>query len=117
MLPEGIYDNFVTEIKKAETNRMKFKTKKVNIHDTIVVERTRCSEVAPKLEPLAFLLGRGEFKIEPQGYLIDLPGGDCQVAIEKVDANQHWWNDDDIRLGTVFLQNFYTILNYDENSI
>ena len=42
--------------------------------------------------------------------------GDCRVGVEKVESNGGY-DDVDIRLGTVFMQNFYLALLYEENEI
>jgi hypothetical protein len=52
--------------------------------------------------------------IKPRGYLYHLDGQylDCFIGIESIPDSTNQY-----RLGTVFLRNFYTGLDYDENLI
>lgn len=48
-LPPVLYDQFLTELKKAETKTIKFSTKDMNGHQIIFVDKKYCSSVRPKL--------------------------------------------------------------------
>lgn len=52
--------------------------------------------------------------ITPQGYLYNLEGRekDCFIGISQIPDSSNQY-----RLGTIFLRNFYTALDYDENLI
>ena len=71
------------------------------------------------LEPLRFITGKNKdtwLEISPEGYTYDMnifgsSGSKCFIGIQKVENLQF------IRLGTVFLRNFYIGLDYEKDMI
>ena len=65
------------------------------------------------LGDLTFLLHHTHVTIEPKGYIYELAGQtDCFIGVESIsDRANHY------RLGTIFLRNFYTGLDFDKNLI
>ena len=60
------------------------------------------------------MLQKTKIIIKPKGYLYEKPNDsdDCYIGLQAIpdDANQY-------RLGTIFLRNFYTALDFDNNLI
>ena len=80
---------------------------------TILVARKSCEDLAKKLKPIEFALQNTKIVIQPRGYLYHLQGqSDCFIGIESIPDRTNQY-----RLGTVFLRNFYTALDYDQNLI
>lgn len=80
---------------------------------TIMVSTKSCRDLESIYKPLVFHLDKAEITIKPQGYLFNLPmQDDCFIGIQSIPdrANQY-------RLGTTFLRNFYTALDYDKDII
>ena len=80
----------------------------------VLITRKPCYKLYHTLKPIKFSLQHTTIEIKPQGYLYSL-GGDrktCFIGIEQIpDRSNHY------RLGTVFLRNFYIVLNYELNLI
>jgi len=77
---------------------------------TIMVARTPCSDLYDKLANIEFDLQSTKIRITPRGYLYRLPNqnNDCFIGLQSIPDNSKQY-----RLGTVFLRNFYTALDYD----
>lgn len=66
-----------------------------------------------KLGKLEFKLGGTMIVIKPKGYLYSLQGqSDCFIGLQGIDDSFRQF-----RLGTIFLRNFYTGLDFDQNLI
>lgn len=112
-VPESVFENLV--------NAMREKDKSVGARKlpgddgkTIIIANKPCDKLYETLGPLKFRLQGTTVVLAPRGYLYHL-GGDfkkCFIGIQKIpnSANQY-------RLGTIFLRNFYTALDYDNNLI
>lgn len=80
----------------------------------IMIARKSCHALYNTLKPIKFSLQHTVIEIKPEGYLYSLPNQkkDCYIGIEEIpDRSNHY------RLGTVFLRNFYVVLNYELNLI
>ena len=78
-----------------------------------MVARKSCDALAKTLKPIEFALQNTKIVIQPRGYLYHLQGqSDCFIGIEAIPDSTNQY-----RLGTVFLRNFYTALDYDQNLI
>jgi len=99
---------------------MKAKEPKIGefkLHDndkTVMVAHKPCDRVYNSLGDISFTLQGVRIELQPRGYMYSLDGDvtKCFIGIEKIpdSANQY-------RLGTIFLRNFYTGLDYDNNLI
>lgn len=80
----------------------------------MLVARKSCDELYDTLKTIHFTLQETRISIKPRGYIYSLGSetSDCFIGIESIpDRDNHY------RLGTIFLRNFYTALDYDENLI
>jgi hypothetical protein len=81
---------------------------------TILVANKPCDDLYDSLGNLEFRLQGTNVAIRPRGYLYHIDGDNrkCFIGIQSIpdSANQY-------RLGTIFLQNFYTALDFDNNMI
>ena len=80
-------------------------------NDEILVARKQCFDLYDVLKPISFHVQNTEIVIKPRGYTYSM-GNDCFIGISAIDDSLH-----QIRLGTVFLRNFYTGLDFDKNMI
>lgn len=79
----------------------------------ILVSSLSCENLAKKLDPLEFMLHHTKIKIKPMGYLYSfLNQKDCFIGVQSIPDRFNQY-----RLGTIFLRNFYTGLNYHYNSL
>lgn len=80
----------------------------------ILISKLSCKELAKKLDPLEFTLHHTKIKIKPLGYLYQLSDSqkDCFIGVQSIPDRFNQY-----RLGTIFLRNFYTGLNYHYNSL
>jgi len=82
-------------------------------NDNILVSRKSCKETIKVLKDLQFVLGGTEIIIRPQGYTYQLPGmTDCFIGVSSIPDSFNQY-----RLGTIFLRNFYTGLNFETQEI
>ena len=68
------------------------------------------------MSPFGIKLDNYIYEIHPEYYLIDRPNNICYISIEKTRMSDDQ-SSEKYRLGTNFLKNFYTILNYEEDLI
>ena len=84
------------------------------VDDTqILVARKPCYKLYDTLGDIEFKLQDTKITIRPRGYLYHMENqNDCFIGIQAIpeSANQY-------RLGTIFLRNFYTALDYEQNLI
>ena len=75
----------------------------------IRIENFNCRDIWHKLKPIYFKLENTQFKIYPKGYTyqIDPNQGFCQVGLQGIPGESN-----EYRLGTIFLRNFYTSLDF-----
>lgn len=79
----------------------------------ILVARKPCYKLYDTLGDIEFKLQDTKIIIKPRGYLYHMENqDDCFIGIQAIpeSANQY-------RLGTIFLRNFYTALDYEQNLI
>lgn len=88
------------------------KTREIDGNE-ILVSGLSCDVLAKKLDPLEFMLHHTKIKIKPQGYLYSFERQkDCFIGVQSIPDRFNQY-----RLGTIFLRNFYTGLNYHYNSL
>merc|ERR1719329_1643940 len=63
------------------------------------------------MKPIKIVLSGCEVELPPLAYMINLDRH-CIVGIERIPGNQNLF-----RFGTLFLQNFVTVLDYDKNEV
>mmetsp|Transcript_9682 Transcript_9682/g.16287 ORF Transcript_9682/g.16287 Transcript_9682/m.16287 type:complete len:234 (-) Transcript_9682:135-836(-) len=79
----------------------------------ILVSKNRCERLYSVYGDLEFLLHNTKIQIKPQGYLYSEPyQSDCFVGIERIPDRMNQY-----RLGTIFLRNFFTGLDYENGQI
>ena len=110
-VPETMFINVVKQMQK--TPNVNIQAQNVSGHQ-IIVARNSCEELYDTLGDIEFALQGTIMMIKPRGYLFRQPmmTKDCFFGIESIpdSANQY-------RLGRLFLRNFYTGLDYDNNLI
>ena len=73
--------------------------------------RKTCDELAPLLKDLKITLNKSVVVLKPMAYLYAFTGErDCLIAIESGDDNEY-------RLGTLFLRHLYLGLDFEHNAI
>lgn len=77
--------------------------------NTILVARKACHELEDKLSDIEFMLQNTKIIIKPRGYIYHLADqyADCFIGISSIPDSLNQY-----RLGTIFLRNFYTVLDY-----
>lgn len=83
--------------------------------DKIIRVNVECDEIIDKLPPVELELGDGIIlKINPRGYIYpSLPGDSfCKIGLAGVKGMKN-----EIRLGSIFIRNFYTALDFEKNTI
>lgn len=73
-----------------------------------------CEDVRNLLRPIKFKLEKTLIEINPLGYtyMMDKDQGYCQIGIESLEGVKN-----EYRLGSIFLRNFYTGLDFDNDQI
>ena len=78
-----------------------------------MVSTKSCRELESIYQPLVFNLDKAVVSIKPKGYLYSFRGSDdCFIGIESIPDRKNQY-----RLGTIFLRNFYTALDFDKDII
>lgn len=81
--------------------------------NTILVSGRSCSDLHNIFGVLRFKIQNTNIAIRPEGYLYSLPNqDDCFIGIQKLPRGEHH-----IRLGTIFLRNFYVGLDFGQNMV
>lgn len=109
-IPHSMYSKVMTQMRKHEKTIFS----QVVDGNQILVARQTCENLYDKLESIEFDLQSTKILIKPRGYLYSMIGqsSDCFIGIQSIpDTENHF------RLGTIFLRNFYTALDYDHNLI
>ena len=80
----------------------------------IRIRHHKCRDLWEKLEPIQFKLEETEIMINPRGYTyqMDPDQNFCQIGLQGIPGDNN-----EYRLGTIFLRNFYTSLDYDRDLI
>ena len=109
-VPESVFENLVNELRVKERSIGAMK-----VDDRmIIVAHKPCDKIYDTLGDISFRLQGTKVELKPRGYLypMSLDMSKCFVGIEKIpnSANQY-------RLGTIFLRNFYTALDFDNNLV
>lgn len=77
------------------------------------MSRHKCNGLFKIYPDLEFVIHGTKIVIHPAGYLYSLPGqSDCFIGLQKISDKA-----DHFRLGTIFLRNFYTGLDFEHNMI
>jgi lipopolysaccharide assembly outer membrane protein LptD (OstA) len=85
---------------------------KVDGRDMLVSSKS-CAYLQNMLGDLQFMLQSTQITIKPKGYLYSLPNqDDCFIGVQSIPDKFNQF-----RLGTIFLRNFYTGLDFDKNLI
>ena len=119
----AIIDSGNTTIQMPETqfnklkDRMLKNDKSITVQNiegsNIMVSTKNCRDLESILEPLTFSLDKAIITISPKGYLYSFKGQeDCFIGIESIPDRSNQY-----RLGTIFLRNFYTALDFDKDII
>lgn len=116
-LPQFVWENVLVSMQHDAMNE-DYRIVKEKSLDTgmweIRVPDKNCKDVWGFLKPIAFKLEKTNIVIQPRGYTyqLDPNQGYCQIGIQPTpgDSNEY-------RLGTIFLRNFYTALDYDADLI
>jgi hypothetical protein len=82
--------------------------------NTILVARKACHLLEDKLSDIEFMIQDTKIIIKPRGYLyhMDDQYKDCFIGISSIPDSLNQY-----RLGTIFLRNFYTVLDFKMNMI
>jgi hypothetical protein len=113
-LPEFVFDNMLDEIKAEEGDGLRFYAV-TNADGSITMEADKPCEIATqKLKDITFKLQTTTITLRPKGYIYEIGPHEkrCQIGIEKLKGVQS-----EYRLGSVFLRNFYTGLDYKNDMI
>lgn len=107
-LPSDMFDQLLREMQRHERTIYKGSVE----GKKIMIARKKCSTLYDKLQDIEFKLHHTTIVIKPQGYLYSMGGqnADCFIGIESIPDNN-------FRLGTIFLRNFYTALDFEHNFI
>ena len=76
---------------------------------------TECENIIDKLPTLKLKIDAGvTIEVGPRGYVFPPEDGDyyCKIGISGIEGSDFMY-----RLGTNFLKNFYTVLDFDNNKI
>ena len=109
-VPQKVYRMILHEMRKNEISVISSELDQQHQ----LIARKSCHALAKVLKPISFKLQNTAMTITPQGYLYNLQGSekDCFIGISEIPDKSNQY-----RLGTIFLRNFYTALDYDENLI
>ena len=84
--------------------------------DIFLSSSRTCDELSPLLSDLIFFIHDIQITINPNGYLYSQQKGDpCNIAIQPIP--EYYERQDIIRLGTIFMSNFYIGLDYSGKNI
>ena len=79
----------------------------------ILISRKKCSELYDLYSDLKFTIQGTEITIKPKGYLYSLGAqNDCFIGLSSIPDKYNQY-----RLGTIFLRNFYTGLDFENNML
>lgn len=82
-------------------------------NNEILVSRKKCSELYNLYSDLKFTIQGTEITIKPKGYLYSLGAqNDCFIGLQSIPDKYNQY-----RLGTIFLRNFYTGLDFENNML
>lgn len=115
-LPQFVWDNVLVsmqhEAMAASYRVVKERTDKGMWE--IRIPNKNCKDVWQYLKPISFKLENTSIVIEPRGYTyqLDPRQGYCQIGLQPTPGESN-----EYRLGTIFLRNFYTALDYDSDLI
>lgn len=116
--PMDVYRKIYDEVKKLETGHIRVRESydfPAGRNIKIIKVNTQCEDIVDKLPTLRYNLRGGvSFEIKPSGYVYTQSGNDffCKIGLSGIDDHTNIY-----RLGTQFLKNFYTVLDFDKNEI
>ena len=132
VLPYTIFDSFVQEIASKvkndhSVNMICTRTpgSDENEIDVCYFNNTKCSQIAPKLEPIKFVFDKSVFELKPQAYLkddqneIEETGKNVDACVVDIRPGKDKNHPDERRflMGNTFLKNFYSVYDYDWEQI
>jgi len=82
--------------------------------DIICIIERDCEQAAKELEPVSLLMSGYRFELKPEAYLMSSEPGWCYVGIEGSGIKGM---DDFYLVGDTFLRHFYSVYNFDDNTI
>lgn len=116
-LPQFVWENVLVSMQH-EAFGKDFRFIKEKNLDTgrqeIRIPNYNCRDIWDQLKPISFKLENTTIMIQPRGYTyqLDPDQGYCQIGIQPTPGESN-----EYRLGTIFLRNFYTVLDYDNDLI
>ena len=115
-LPQFVFENVLVSMQHEAFNQgyRVIKERNENGQFEIRVVNLNCKDVWEKLKPISFKIESTTITIEPRGYTyqLDKNQGYCQIGLQSIHGETSQYI-----LGTVFLRNFYTVLDYDNDLI
>ena len=115
-LPQTVFENTLREMQRNNANGLSFYEAR-NPDSSITIEANKpCSQIYNVLSPISFKLQSTTISIAPRGLTLKSdPNSEdekCRIALEKLVGVSN-----EYRLGNVFLRNFYTALDFDNDLI
>lgn len=110
-LPQAVHDRILAEMKRLDDDYIDFIEGYHHGADKIIRVNTGCKYILDRLPPIRFSLQNGHvLEISPHGYVLPSMHGDsfCKFGLAGVPGATN-----EYRLGTIFLRNFYTVLDYE----
>lgn len=115
--PMNVYQKVYHEIKKLQSGEIRFRESydfPAGRSIKIIKVNTQCDDIVDDLPTLKINFDGGvSIEIEPRGYVYKPAPGDyyCKIGLSGVEGSKQY------RLGTQFLKNFYTVLDYDNKQV
>ena len=115
-VPQPVHDKILAEMRKLDDDYINFRDGFDHAADKIIRVNTDCKYIIDKLPSLKLHMHGYVLEIKPEGYVYPSMKGDsfCKIGISGVPVGP---NGGQFRLGTIFLQNFYTALNFEKNIV
>ena len=109
-VPESVFENLLNEMRTKEKTIGSYPVD----DKTILVAHQPCDKLYDTLGDISFNLQGTKVEIKPRGYLYPMSFDmtRCFIGIEKIPDSSNQY-----RLGTIFLRNFYTALDFDNNLV
>lgn len=113
-LPRDVYDQVYGEIKKLQYDHVKFREQyEFGQKVKIIKVNTECDDIVDDLPTLKLNVAPGLVVVlEPRSYVFPPKEGEFHCRISLAASNENVY-----RLGTQFLKNFYTVLDFDGKQI
>ena len=98
----------------AEKDGVVFQRDRQADNSVLITANKPCDKIWQYMDDISFKLQKTKIYIKPQGYtwMYDASYGNCQIGLEALIGEKS-----EYRLGTIFLRNFYTALDYENDLI